>query len=264
MFRSILSAAVVVAGLGVSAAQGAVTWDWRYDANVTPDVSGSVTKDDGTPWSAFTPYIGVPNVSSTASGGLYTASTLVSGGGGSGGWQYPVGPGNMAYFNNTTGYTVEWRMRVNSIDAEEAGYGSLVMEMEDGSNVVNQYFSLGYDNVGGQYKVALYGADLNNGVIANINAGDFNIYRVTVLNGVATLYMNGNPTPVGTVTDPRTDINYNTLQFSDATGLNDSNYTVDYLYATGQGAFAPEAVPEPACLGLLAMGGLAMVRRRRV
>lgn len=144
MFRSILSAAIV-AGLGVSAAQGAVTWDWKYDANVTPNVSGSVTKDDGTPWSAFLPaYSGYTPAVSTASGGLYDASTL--GTDNIGGWEYPVGPSNLAYFNSDTGYTVEWKIRINEIendyatDSDNGGLGSIGMELEDGRSDVNQWF----------------------------------------------------------------------------------------------------------------------------
>lgn len=113
----------------------------------------------------------------------------------------------------------------------------------------------------GQYKAYLQGQNRNTAAIANIDNTSFHTYRVTVLGTTGTLYLDGNL--VGTVTDPRTDIASDLMRWSDSTGSNDASYTVDYLYATGQGAFAPVSVPEPACLGLLAMGGLARVRRRQ-
>jgi len=263
MFRSILSAAVV-AGLGVSAAQGAMVWDWKYDASVTPDVSGSVTKDDGTPWSSFSPYLGTP--SGSASGGLYNASTLGTNAGA--GWSYPVSSGQLAYFNSDTGYTVEWKMRINEIDEDyngglnaNGGLGSIGMELEDGRSGVNRWYFLSFLRDGSQYKAYFQGGNMNTAAIANIDNTSFHTYRVTVLGSTGTLYLDGSL--VGTVTDPRTDIASDQLRWSDSTGANDASYTVDYLYATGQGAFAPEAVPEPASLGLLAAGGLLMLRRRR-
>lgn len=268
MFRSILSAAVV-AGLGATALGAPTTWDWYYDADVTPDFNdghgtAAITYPQGTAQSSFLPYLATP--SGSASGGLYSASTLGTNGGA--GWQYPVGSGNLAYFNSATGYTVEWKLRINEIDEDyngglnlDGGLGSIGMEMEDGRVSVSEYFFLSFLRDGTQYKAYLQGGNMNSAAIANIDNTSFHTYRVTVLGTTATLYVDG--TLAGSVTDPRTDINDNLLKWSDSTGTNDASYTVDYLYATGQGAFAPVAVPEPGSLGLLAAGGLLMLRRRR-
>ena len=262
MHRLILSAAVVAA-LGVTTYGAPATWDWYYDANVTPNISGSVESPQGTPQSSFSPYLATP--SGSAGGGLYSASTLGTDSGA--GWQYPVGASNLSYFNSSTGYTVEWKLKIDEIENDYAadpgtgGLGSIGMEMEDGSSSVNEWFFLSFLREGSQYKAYLMGGNMNIAAIANIDNTSFHTYRVTVLGTTAKLYVDGNL--AGSVTDPRTDVPTDVLRWSDSTGANDASYTVDYLYVTGQGAFAPEAVPEPAMLGLVALGGLAMVRRRQ-
>lgn len=257
MFRSILSAALV-AGLGTTAFGAAVPWDWTYDANLLPGTSGSI-EHNGTPWSSFSPYLNNPSkLTDSVGGGQYNASTL--GTDDAAGWQYPVGSGSLAYLKSATGYTLEWRVKINTIELNNGGNGAVGLSMEDGDTNVNEWFFFGFDLTDGQYRAVLQGGNLYNATVTNID-NNMHTYRITVLGTTANLYMDG--AFIGSVTDPRMDIDANIITWGDGTPDNDSSYTVDYLYATGQGAFAPVAVPEPAMLGLVALGGLAMLRRRR-
>jgi len=253
MHRSILSA-VVVAALGSFAHAAPATWDWYYDADITPGTSGSVHSPQGTPQSSFLPYLGTPGGSASSS--IYSSSTLGSNGAAM--WQYPTSNA-LASLESATGYTVEWRVGINDIDdAEVAGSGSMYLSVEDGDSGVNSFWSLGFRNEGGQYQAVLVSNNLNDAVIANVD-NNLHTYRVTQLGNVVTLYMDNNPTPLGSIT-PRTDIAANTMEFGDGTGTGDSSYSVDYLYVSDDGAFP--AVPEPASMSLLALGGLALFRRR--
>jgi hypothetical protein len=92
-----------------------------------------------------------------------------------------------------------------------------------------------------------------------ITTADFHTYRVTVLGTTGTLYMDGNL--IESINNPRTDVNSDQIAFGDQTGTADSDYSIEYLRGYNGGAVG---VPEPATLGLLAFGGLVMLRRRGV
>jgi hypothetical protein len=256
MHRAIFSAAVAVVGIGTfDACAAPATWDWYYDANAAPTTGGSVDAPQGTPQSSFSAVYGVP--AESVSGGIFTASTLgTAGTGRAGAYQYPTNSSSLAYLNSATGYTIEWRLRLNTIDQDEAGMGSTQLTFDDGRTGVTGWYQLGFDVVDGQYTAILQGASVSGNVSAVVDNTDFHTYRVAVLGNDATLSIDGNL--VGVVSDPRF-IDDNTLIFGDHTGLNDSSYSVDYLYVTGEGAFP---IPEPASLGLAALSGLTLVRRR--
>jgi len=256
MQRSILIATLVVGFDTFHAYAAPATWDWYYDANITPGISGSVESPQGTPQSAFLPFISTPGGS--VSSGVYSTSTLGTNGGAM--WQYPTNH-PLATLKSATGYTIEWRVGINSIDdADVAGTGSAYLSFEDGDTAVNKWFFLGFRNDGGQYQAVLSGGNLNLATIVNRN-NSLNTYRVAVLGNTATLYMDNNPTPVGSVSDPRNDITGNVLEWGDGTGAGDSSYSVDYLYVSDDGAFP--AVPEPTSISLLAAGALGLLRRSR-
>jgi MYXO-CTERM domain-containing protein len=250
MHRSILSAALVAALASVTQAAPS-TWDWYYDANVTPSTSGSIESPLGTPQSSFSVVYGSPT-ESISPAGIHNTSTLGTNSGGA--YQYTTN-NSLAVLNSATGYTVEWRMRINSIDQDEAGNGSLALVVEDGT-ATNSWWFLAFDVVSGQYTAFLQGASAGNALTTPVDNTAFHTYRVAVLGAVSTLYIDG--ALIGSISDPRTDINANNLVFGDGTGLNDSSFSTDYLYVTDDGAFP---IPEPASLGLVAVGALGLLRR---
>lgn len=259
--RTLLSAAIIVtATIALNQTVSAVAWDWTYDANALPTASGSI-EVGGVPTSAFQTIYGGA-VSESVSGGIYSASTMVVDGAGALGLSKLTDSASEAYLQSTTGYTVEFRFRMNDIDVEEAdaGVGAFGFTVEDGDTAVNSWWNLGVGRTGSQYSVLLRGGNSLNGVRVNIDNTDFHTYRVTQLGNTVTLYVDNNPVAAGSINDPRIDIAENALVWGDATGAGDSAFDVDYIYAYAGGAVAP--VPEPTMLGLLGLAGVVLMRRR--
>jgi len=245
----------VAAGLLAGVSQASPLWSYTYDADRLPDVIGSIKDSAMTPYSSFFRTGGV--TSEGVAGDIYSASTINSNGGA---WFHrTTDPEALASLNSDTGYTVEARIKIDSIDEDvaTAGTGAFTIELDEGRAGVDRFWELGFDVSGGQYQVALRGGAGPEYV--NIDNTAFHTYRVTVLGDTATLYIDSNPTPAAFVPNLR-NLATNEIAFGDLTGVGDSSYQIDYLSVYDGGAVA---VPEPASCAALSLGALAMVSRRR-
>lgn len=253
-----LIAGLVLAYVGTASAS-AVPWNWTYDASnlINPDASGAIHNSADVPWSSFTRIYSGIQAGDSASTGVYQATTINSNNAGA--FSYPSASG-LAHLKSSTGYTIEARLQINNIDEEEAtaGVSSYGIAVEDAADGGGKWWKLGFARTGSQYQAVLVGANLNNGVRVNIDNTSMHTYRVAVLGGTSTLYVDG--ALAGSISDPRTDITSYDMKLGDFTGAGDSSYGLQYFKVYDGGAVA---VPEPAALGILALGGIGLLCRRR-
>src|SRR5262245_49440658 len=129
MKRAILMAGSLAVATGIfNVSEAAVNWDWTYDAvsagvDKLPDASGAVVDSTNTPYSAFIRTGGAIQPGENATAGIYTGTTINSNGGA---WFDFPSNHLLANLKASTGYTVEFRFRLNQLDEEEgtAGPGS--------------------------------------------------------------------------------------------------------------------------------------------
>jgi hypothetical protein len=223
-----------------------IVWDMVYNADVKPADAGSIVFSNSTTDHFNHPYADANTVDSAD--GIYTAATSAADA-----FQYPLGL-STDYLASATGYTVESSFRINSIATESTS--PFVIQCGDMS--ADQAWTLAPSRSGTQYTVTLYGANANLGVVANIDNTQFHTYRVTVLGSTATLYVDN--AFVGQLGAMDTSATNHNIEFGNLSSSSSGSFSMDYLDAYAGGAVP---APEPTTLGLLGVGGLMMLRRRR-
>jgi len=232
--NQLLVAGAAMVALGASTA-GAATW-YTYDGNALPQSSTPA-------WNQVYKSAGAHE---SASGGILTVTT------------------------DTIGDYIGYQML--SPDWNAAGNGSTLevrLKVDWANNADNLAGS--FDIYSGSQQWLL---GIGNGSIASLSSfGEgfsvtlddaFHTLRFVVSDeaaGKLSVYVDGNTTPAYSFTGSTSGSNQ--LVFGDTTGGNVSgSIQYDYITWTNDGAFAP-AVPEPASLSLLAIGGSALLARRR-
>jgi len=231
----------VVSAAGASGADP--IWNYTFDADRLPDTNGSIKNSGGVPYSAFLKTTSGSGTftSESISNNIYSGSTIDSN---NAAWYHRTSlPDELANLNSDTGYTLEARIKIDNIDEDitNAGISAFSIQLDEARGGVDRFWEFGMAKDSGQYKAYLKGYNLNIAATANIDNTGFHIYRVTVLGTTATLYLDGNPTPVGSITDLRTDITSDELRFGDFTGVGDSAFQIDYLSVFDGGAVAPDS-----------------------
>lgn len=161
--------------------------------------------------------------------------------------------------STATGSTVEFSMKVNSQEAGKDFAGSVRIFGSD-DNGTERRFDLNIADDGVQFFTAGQSAALDTTV--------FNTYRLTFGGNSASLYLNGNNVatisgqPGGSNLITGSDLRIGVTSGSDTVG---GTTEWEYVRWTNAGQFSP--VPEPAAfaslLGVLALGTVALRRRRR-
>lgn len=239
--------------LSAAAAQGAINWTVSYEADVTPEAASSISYSlGGTDSFSQSGAAGT----SSATGGIYSFSTL---GGNNGAFFHTPTESVKVSLNSDTGYTVEWRARITGADTPGI-MNAAAIQVDEGRAGIDRFWDLeliNSDGAGG-FDVVLTNT-IGNYVAATIDNTNFHTYRVTVLSTGATLYIDDNPTPIGTLATFRA-LGTNNFRFGDFSGGEDAAFETDYIRIFDGGAVAP--VPEPAAMSLIGLGALVLRRRK--
>ena len=188
------------------------TWEGKYEADTLPSAAGFTATGE--------------NYASVSSG-ILTVNTM----GSSAGCFWNRTPG----FNLTTGGSIEWRVRLRN--ANTFSMVSSYLEMSSTScGVATSAVSPVQTYTG-------VGTVSNTGVPSL--AGQFNTIRLTAVNGVVKLYVNGQLDTIDNIGAPNNSTTYNRLVFGDVTGADDVLFDVDYIRWTTAGAFEPPPPPLP-------------------
>ena len=94
----------------------------------------------------------------------------------------------------------------------------------------------------------------------NIRGDEWHVYRMTYDNGTINVYVDNDTNPLKTFATGGPPDTNNGVEFGDRSPWEGRTFEVDYVCFTTQEAAVP--VPEPMTLSLLALGGLAVLRRR--
>jgi hypothetical protein len=219
---------VAASGGFASATGNSSTWEGQYQGTVLPTADGF---GDGNPGGAIT----------SVSGGFFHFNTTTTE---TEDFYYLNGANDI---NFATGASLEFTMDINQVTG--AGGCDFVFDDSTGKAIV-----VGFEP--GDVFVA------NNGVY-DMNFSGVNTYRLTVLGSNLNFYVDNNPTPVVTGSDLYPSNGIGNLYWGDVSGGAFSNFDLESMSWTNQGAFAPVTVPEPTTFGVAAIGLLALMRRRR-
>ncbi len=229
----------------------------QYDATVLPDDSGSIVYGDGSTGSFVRSYS--PTTAEILSPDIFHLSTIDPGSGTCWYSRY-VGGSNYLQLNSDDGYFVEMRAKLNYTDEQGASSAAL-LDADDGRELaggVAAYWSLAlYTDTDGKNKYQFAG-DYPHRIYGEIGT-DFHTFKVIVgPDGAgwynATLYVDGSL--AGSVPlEDYSAYDHNQLRFGDFTGAPDADWQIDYIYAND--------VPEPATIGLIMLGMLGFISRKK-
>ena len=217
-------------------------WNIFYDGSLKPDQINSILLPDGSMTKmSLTSGTAAPLVSSS-DGNVYHISTLGSDSAST--WQnsFSIISDPNARPSSIKGYTVEARVKINSVDGDAANSACSIWFEEntlDANGVqINRYWYLFVDTdvATGKAKVGISGNTTATTVPVDLG---WHTYRMTATTQGVDLYVDGRG-PVMTV-QYRTDINKNTWGFGDATSNDDGDWAIDYIGIYTGGAVAPEA-----------------------
>lgn len=219
---------VVLLAYFAIAANATVSWDAQYECNVTPNISPLFDTVGGSDYSV--------------SGGILTADTAS-------GFHVFKTPVSTDWDSGLS--TVEIRLDLSGLEANDD------FRLEIGAGSANGRFKVEITRWSSG-ATALY---LNDALAGTVTLSGFDVLRATVdvTNSLYNVYLNDDPTPVGTTNTLGS--NENTRLLVGANG-NSGVYKIDYLYWTTDEATAP-VIPEPASVVLLGLWVAAVGWRRQ-
>lgn len=160
--------------------------------------------------------------------------------------------------NRAVGYTMDVRIQMIS------GVEPLdILIREDDAGLVEFRWDVSPTDIG--FKIMEEGAGTRASGVAVPNDGAFHIYRYSRLGDNVKVYVDDQVAPLADVTIVNAfDPNHDWFYWGDGSGSIAGVSELDFIGLDTSGAtFAPPGIPEPGSLVLLALGGLAVLRRRR-
>jgi hypothetical protein len=227
-------------------------WTFKYDGNVLPGASGSVTYSNGTT-SQFS-QAGSPNMSTD---GQVLHFAQLSGGG------YglirhdttvPSGTGATMDLDSSVGYTVEFRAKLDGTLDDRFGGASI--QLENGTSV----YTIGLGDVNGADSGYVLDLSTTHDQVIALPDG-FHTFRFTAKDTATALYVDGLLAMTGFTGANLAGSPIWRLQVGDFTGGANAGWDLDYLYAYDGGAVP---APEPGSGMLAVVGGLMLLGRRRL
>jgi autotransporter-associated beta strand protein len=217
-YRVLVGAAVLSAVAGKTFAQATAdssTWEGQYQGTELPTADGFV---DANPGGAIT----------SVSGGFFHFNSETTE---SEDFYYLNGSNP---FNFATGASWEWTLDVNDV----TGAGGLFFAFNDPSGAD---YAIGYEpyyGPGGGYDVFLANGG---GAAVLTDPNGLHTYRLTVLGSTANLYIDNDPSAILTGGASYSSNGIGNMYWADVSGGNWSNFDLESMSWTNQGAFAPIA-----------------------
>jgi hypothetical protein len=237
----------IALGAAATGRAAPITYTSRYEADVLPTAAAGTTANP-----QWKPH-GDVNTYAAVGDGVLTM-TYAKEAANVGFWHLGTGgkPSDAWAADPDVGSTVDFRVRV------ESGDMPFSLGVADGNGQVALMFD--------PTKIVLQGKDYKNTAYtpsADHPTTDFETYRIAYKDGKVSLFAAYSDTPlVSDVLNAAVDINR--LYFGEASVSFYGKYDLEYIRWTNEAAvFSAPSAPEPGMLGVLSLGGLLMLLRRR-